>query len=475
MPTGAAGRRPASPSTSSSARRSRRWSAWTIARGRGAFRLVYVFAVRRPLAERRDGGRSGSARPSRRSRRACPAAHWYEREVQDLLGLVPEGHPDPRRLVLHERLAGRRLPAAQGLRPGDRPRPRVARAAALPSAARRGHRRDPGRPDPRRRDRAGPLPLRGRRRGGAAPGGAALLHPSRHREGRRGEGVPITALQIAERDLRRLRLSHAVAYCQAIEAIAGVDDSRRGRRRCARSSWSWSGCTTTSATSGNICAGVGFAVGDEPGLAAEGGAPAAQRAPHRPPLPARRLRARRRAARPRRRRAGATSLTTLDGVEPSSAASSICSRSTDPFQERLHRDRRRCRRVAAAVSARSAWRRGPAGVDRDARRDHPHAATPDLLSPVPVQHDGDVRARAQVRIDEACDVVRLVRSAARRRCRTGPLARRSGRCPPTGVGARRDRVAARRERPLGPDRARRHDRPLPHPLGVVLQLADRRR
>jgi len=31
-----------------------------------------------------------------------PAAHWYEREIMDLLGLIPKGHPDPRRLVFHE-------------------------------------------------------------------------------------------------------------------------------------------------------------------------------------------------------------------------------------------------------------------------------------------------------------------------------------------------------------------------------------
>ena len=29
-----------------------------------------------------------------------PGANWYERENRDLLGIVPEGHPDPRRLVL---------------------------------------------------------------------------------------------------------------------------------------------------------------------------------------------------------------------------------------------------------------------------------------------------------------------------------------------------------------------------------------
>jgi len=32
-----------------------------------------------------------------------PAAQWHEREARDLLGLTPTDHPDPRRLVLHER------------------------------------------------------------------------------------------------------------------------------------------------------------------------------------------------------------------------------------------------------------------------------------------------------------------------------------------------------------------------------------
>lgn len=31
-----------------------------------------------------------------------PAAHWYEREIRDMFGLSPDGHPDPRRLVFHD-------------------------------------------------------------------------------------------------------------------------------------------------------------------------------------------------------------------------------------------------------------------------------------------------------------------------------------------------------------------------------------
>jgi Ni,Fe-hydrogenase III large subunit/Ni,Fe-hydrogenase III component G len=31
-----------------------------------------------------------------------PAAHWYEREIMDMFGLMPQNHPDQRRLVFHE-------------------------------------------------------------------------------------------------------------------------------------------------------------------------------------------------------------------------------------------------------------------------------------------------------------------------------------------------------------------------------------
>jgi Ni,Fe-hydrogenase III large subunit len=46
-----------------------------------------------------------------------PQANWQEREVQDLLGLIPAGHPDPRRLVLHEDWPGGLFPLRKDFEP----------------------------------------------------------------------------------------------------------------------------------------------------------------------------------------------------------------------------------------------------------------------------------------------------------------------------------------------------------------------
>lgn len=65
--------------------------------------LLYLFT----LEERRDWivlatELLGSSRQFRSITPAIHAAKWYEREIRDMFGLIPVGHPDMRRLVRHE-------------------------------------------------------------------------------------------------------------------------------------------------------------------------------------------------------------------------------------------------------------------------------------------------------------------------------------------------------------------------------------
>lgn len=69
----------------------------------GSFRIYTVFSVPGSsaffiitLSLREDDAVFPSLTPG------MPAAHWYEREMRDMFGIVPEGHPDRRRLVLHD-------------------------------------------------------------------------------------------------------------------------------------------------------------------------------------------------------------------------------------------------------------------------------------------------------------------------------------------------------------------------------------
>ncbi len=61
------------------------------------------------------------------------------------------------------------------------------------------------------------------------------------------------------------------------------------------------------------------------------------------------------------------------------------------------------------------------GIDVDARRDHSFAAYPELKFSVPVMESGDVKARTLVRVAEAREAVRLIRQAADQ-LPAGPLA-----------------------------------------------------
>lgn len=88
----------------------------------GTFAVEYVFSLPafdeflRLRALLPEGGREyPSVTP------LIPAAQWYEREAKDLLGLTPTDHPDPRRLVLHERYPHGYHPLRKDVSPVDQP------------------------------------------------------------------------------------------------------------------------------------------------------------------------------------------------------------------------------------------------------------------------------------------------------------------------------------------------------------------
>ncbi len=158
--------------------------------------------------------------------RDVPAAHWYEREVKDLFGIEPEGHPDPRRLVLHDDWP-------RGMHPL---RKDFDGAIAVARA-----------PHPHE-------PMTGVRGEGVmevpvGPIHAGIIEPGHFRFGGVGEVIlqlearlfyahrgiekaaegrsPARVLALAERICAACSLSHAVSYSQAIESLAEVTPGRR--------------------------------------------------------------------------------------------------------------------------------------------------------------------------------------------------------------------------------------------------------
>ena len=194
----------------------------------GAFTLVYRFASRPPqppavvVAEVRVPPDDPTF-PSLATR--SYAASRYEREVQDLLGLRAEGHPDPRRLPLHQFWP-------EGYHP--------LRHDAGPA----GDFADDGRPYPFRRvEGEGIFEIT------VGPVHAGIIEPGHFRFSVEGETIvnletrlyfvhkgieklfetlPFgRTVALAERISGDTSVGHAVAYCQALEALAGVEPPRR--------------------------------------------------------------------------------------------------------------------------------------------------------------------------------------------------------------------------------------------------------
>jgi Ni,Fe-hydrogenase III large subunit/Ni,Fe-hydrogenase III component G len=157
-----------------------------------------------------------------------PAANWFEREVMDMFGLLPVGHPNPSRVALHDDWPD----GAWALRkdfPGDRAVPRVA-----------------GDFHPFR-----PVTGEGVFQVPVGPVHAGIIEPGHFRFGVAGEPVLYLQLRLfyvhkgIEKRFERLpwghglllaesisgdtAVGHALAYAHAIERLAGVTVPQRAR------------------------------------------------------------------------------------------------------------------------------------------------------------------------------------------------------------------------------------------------------
>ena len=333
-----------------------------------------------------------------------PAVHWDEREMADLLGTVPEGHPDPRRLVLREDWPAGLFPLRKDFDATSVPPP--SRHDAYPFTPFEG-------------EGIGHVPV--------GPIHAGIIEPGHFRFAAVGEVVlelearlfythrgieklvegrtPDAALPVVERICAACAFSHALAFCEAVESLDQTMLPIRavwGRTLGLELERLYNHI----GDAGNICAGTGFAVGAMQGarlkektqrlieeivghrflrdVCAVGGL---RRDFPRPGL--RRLR----------------SELSQRRAETQQFAALLLG--TDSFMDRTRGTGVVSRELAVALGAVGVAARA-AGVDVDARRDRPAAGYRRWPAKVIVQATGDVEARLRQRLAEIDETWNLI-------------------------------------------------------------------
>ncbi len=351
---------------------------------------------------------------------AVPAANWHEREMQDLFGIVPALHPDPRPLVVHDGWPQGVFPLRKAFDGSGRVP--VESAAEFPHLVAEG-------------EGVFEIPVGPIHAGIIEPGhfrftsvGETVLHLEArlfytHRGlEKRMEGLsPIDAFHVAERICGVCSVAHGLGYCEALEQIAGIDVPPRARlvRGIALE---LERIYNHVGDVGNVCAGAAFHYGTATGAI----------------LKERLQKMNERLAGNRFLRGlvipggvrldlpddllgvlAATLEDTLSGIDGLMGRIEANPSVVDRLDDTGVLERQAALDLAVAgVAARAS------GVDRDARRDHPHGAfagpePPDLH--VVTAAEGDAMARVRVRVLEARESIRLVGEFVRR-LRPGPLA-----------------------------------------------------
>ncbi|HEX9494834.1 MAG TPA: NADH-quinone oxidoreductase subunit C, partial [Candidatus Limnocylindria bacterium] len=338
-----------------------------------------------------------------------PAAHWYEREAKDLFGLDPQGHPDPRRLVLHPDWPHGVHPLRKDFAGSTRV-PRVVHDDVTMTGV----------------HGQGVIEIP------VGPVHAGIIEPGHFRFGGVGElvldlearlfythrGIEKSvegrsverALVLAERICGVCSVSHAVAFSQAIESLAGAQPTRRAH--LVRSVFlELERLYNHVGDLANLCAGASLQLGlYQGGVLKErfqelngnvGG--------HRYLFGIVTPGGVRRDLDPTARQ---TIARTLDMLEPQFDGFVDGLLDTDSFMERLIGTGTLDHDLAVSLGAVGIAARA-SGVARDVRHDHPYAAYgPGSVVPI-TRAEGDVRARMLVRIDEARASFGLIRGFLR--------------------------------------------------------------
>jgi Ni,Fe-hydrogenase III large subunit/Ni,Fe-hydrogenase III component G len=339
------------------------------------------------------------------------ATRWYlasrfEREIHDLFGLRPVDHPDLRRLPLHQFWPADYHPLLK-----DAPRP--------------GDFVDDGTPYPFRR-----VEGEGIHEITVGPVHAGIIEPGHFRFSVEGETIvnlesrlyfvhkgieklfetktPAAGVELAERISGDSSVAHAMAFCQAVESIAGVTvPARAAYLRVV--ALELERLYNHIGDVGAICTDTGFAVANT----------------HAMRLREEMLRLNARLVAHRLLRGAVVPGGTRFDLSASQVkdARDTIARVLADFQEvvniatgnpsvldRLHGTGRLTQKTAREMQVVGVAARA-SGIDADCRRDHPFAAYRDLAVRVSVLGEGDVWARMMVRVEEAHEACRLITRA----------------------------------------------------------------
>lgn len=332
------------------------------------------------------------------------AAAWYEREIHDLFGITPVGHPDLRPLVLHENWPDNLYPLRKDFAVRT-PVPTMHKQWHMHSVEGEGVFEVP----------VGPIH-------------AGIIEPGHFRFSQAGEtilrldakmffvhrgiekaveGLPLTkAFYQVERISGVCTIAHSVAYCQAVESLAGVAAPRRAQYLRALVA-ELERLYNHVGDIGNLCAGMGFAVAIMAGARLKESIMRVNEAltGHRF---LRGLVVPGGVRQDMNNELAELIFDLLAGLEPDFTAMIGLFRNNDEFLNRVNTTGIVSRQAALDLGMVGVGARA-SGVDADSRRDNPYGCYSELTFDVPVYTAGDVAARLWVRVDEVYQTIQLIR------------------------------------------------------------------